>query len=263
MSGWVKCSNESCDKTAATGGFCLKHGGGARCQHPGCSKFGNVRAGGNCWDHAVGFKPSVGQEVGVGAGAAAGVSTNGGGGVGVGTVATGPRPLCQHPKGCNQYAATGAMYCWGHVDAKPARPQCELEGCVKQALQCGYCSKHSKKCMGRGLSHGKCKRRIPPDDKYCPAHGGDAWNSDESSDDSFESKDLNDSEESDDFRSEDEDASDYEREPASKRRREVRPNRDAAPPLAPVYPAPAPAPAPAPLASAIEAGSDSGSEEDD
>ena len=257
MSGWVKCSNESCDKTAATGGFCLKHGGGARCQFPGCAKFGNVKAGGNCWDHAVGSKSNVGQGVGAG-----GAPTNEGGGVGVGSIATGPRPLCQHPKGCNQYAATGALYCWGHVDAKPARPKCKSEGCVKNALQCGYCSKHSKRCKG---SHGKCKRRIPPNVKYCPTHSGGAWNSDDSSEDSFDSKDLNDSEESDDFRSDDEEASEEEREPAPKRRREVQPNRDAAPPLAPVYPAPAPAPAPAPLSSAIEAGnhSDSGSEEDD
>lgn len=122
-----QCGNPDCVKYALSGGFCIRHGGGKRCNFDGCQTV--AQSGGLCKAHGGGSKCRV---------------------AGCGNVARrkgfcmshGGRQPCK-VDGCTK-CAHGGGFCISHGGGK----RCASIECVKSAQAGGFCYSHGggKRC---------------------------------------------------------------------------------------------------------------------
>ena len=164
-SGSRRCSFEGCKKNAAPGGglkpgrvpLCAGHGGGRRCQHPGCSTM--ARAGGPpfCTIHGGGKRCQYG-------GCTKSART---GGEGFCVLHGGGRRCTV--EGCMKSAASGSLQlCISHGGGK----RCAQPRCTKSVASGGapFCIAHGG---GRRCWKDRCgKSAVPGGPPYCIAHGG-------------------------------------------------------------------------------------------
>ncbi|GFY89383.1 hypothetical protein Acr_06g0013230 [Actinidia rufa] len=133
--------------------FCIGHGGGQRCQRPGCNKGAESRTayckahgGGKRCEHLGCTKSAEGRTDYC--------------------IAHGGGRRCGHPAGCTKAARGSSGLCIKHGGGK----RCKVEGCTRSAEgQVGLCISHGggRRCQLLG-----CTKGAQGSTMFCKAHGG-------------------------------------------------------------------------------------------
>jgi hypothetical protein len=120
--GGYRCQYVGCSRSAYSTKYCSKHGGGPRCQSPGCTK-GAISNSTFCRRHGGG-------------------------------------PRCQHPN-CPEGARQGFQYCLAHGGYNP----CVFPSCPLPSLHTSsYCRQHNsyqRKINGIGDAHSQIPNLFP------------------------------------------------------------------------------------------------------
>ena len=145
--GGSRCQVNGCDKGVQSRGRCSAHGGGRRCQVEGCTK--GVQSRGRCSAHGGGRRCQV-EGCDKGAQSRGRCMAHGGG------------RRCQ-VNGCDKGALSGER-CRAHGGGR----RCQMNGCDKGARSGGRCSAHGggRRCQVEG-----CKKGVQSRGR-CSAHGG-------------------------------------------------------------------------------------------
>lgn len=179
--GGQRCQKPGCNKGAEST-FCKTHGGGKRCEHLGCTKSAERKTD-YCISHGGGRRCEFIEGCDKAARGKSGLCIRHGGGKrcviesctrsAEGTagfcISHGGGKRCQFSSGCDKGAQGSTSYCKAHGGGK----RCIFSGCGKGAEgSTPLCKAHGggKRCMSEG--GGICSKSVHGGTNFCVAHGG-------------------------------------------------------------------------------------------